>query len=184
MLSRRWRAVITQREEYGYILLLCKGAPGQGLISSFDLSALRPKPNPFLQRKWEGTTWVSYLTHTVPSPQSSDKDKSPPVKCEFQAVLRTLQLTSTVPPQAAPCTTPDTQGRMGTWALLCLPWHPNEVGKLELLHCPLTSSAGAPFSSSRYFFNTDSGSVGVAAQGEMRQRSQTLCGVMGTCGAS
>lgn len=55
---------------------------------------------------------MSYSSHTVPSSQSSDEDKSPVVTCEFQAVLRTLHLTSTVPLQAAPCTTPDSQGGM------------------------------------------------------------------------
>lgn len=41
-----------------------------------------------------------------------------------------------------------------------------QLEKLELLPCPLTSSGGVPFSSSRYLFTTASGSVGVAAQGE------------------
>lgn len=127
---------------------------------------------------------MSYSTNTVPPSQSSDEDKSPLVTCGFQAVLRTLHLMSTVPLQAAPCTTPDTQRKDAPWALLWFPWHPSELGKPELLHCPLTSSAGVPFSSSRYFFTTDSGSVGVAAQGEMRERSQTLHGMMGMCGAS
>lgn len=55
---------------------------------------------------------MSYSTNTVPPSQSSDEDKPPLVTCGFQAVLRTLHLMSTVPLQAAPCTTPDTQGRM------------------------------------------------------------------------
>lgn len=55
---------------------------------------------------------MSYSTNTVPPSQSSDEDRSPLVTCGFQAVLRTLHLMSTVPLQAAPCTTPDTQGRM------------------------------------------------------------------------
>lgn len=64
----------------------------QGLISSFDFSALRPKSNPFLQRKWEGIARMSYSSHTVPSSQSSDEDMSPVVTSEFQTVLRTLHL--------------------------------------------------------------------------------------------
>lgn len=54
---------------------------------------------------------MSCSTHTVPTSQSSDEDKSPAVTRGFQVALRTLHLMSTVPLPAAPCTTPDSHGR-------------------------------------------------------------------------
>ena len=132
-------------------------------------SLLHPRLCSQLQGKWGSIARLSYSTHTVISlSQSSDKDKSPVTTCGLRAVLRPLHLASTVPLQAAVSTTRDVQGRMvlrHRRGFHSTPVH-GPLGKPELLHCPLTSSAGVPFSSSRYFFTTASGSVGVAAQGE------------------